>query len=343
MADIPNPSTPIPKTGSIDRALSSAVRLNRALEGNLPCIICGYDLKGVTIRGSCPECGTLVRATILYTVDPEAEEFRPMLTPRLTAWSIALWPVFGLLAAVAGWWVRIADGVRRMFGFFVDASIAQWVCVGSAAASGLALVGMLRPTAKAPWKCTLWALLAMAAYGPLVVLLMMLNTWDRAHASPYFAWTPTTATADLSHREWIRLGIGVCLATIFLAIRPNARELVRRSLAMRTGRVDRQTLLALAGAVTVAACGDVLRLLSPHLPDTAAAVLGNLGTVMVAVGSLFMTLGIASLIIDSWRIRSVILLPAPSLHEVLGPDPATPAQQAPSRPDPPSTIHPPPT
>lgn len=320
MTDAPPPPTPRPPGGSIDRALSSAIRLNRALTGNLPCIICGYDLKGVTIRGSCPECGTLVRATILYTVDPEAEEFRPLLTPTITAWSVALWSIFGFAAILAAWWVRAADAVRHIFGFFIDTAIAQWTLLGFVVLSGVSLIGMIRPTARAPWRGTVWAIIALAAYAPLVYLLVRLRAWDASHASPYFPWNRAASALDISERELVRLGIGACIATIVLAARPNARELVRRSLAMRSGRVDRQTLLALAGAIGVAALGDALRLAAGHLPIEPGAIVDNIGSVLIAVGSMFMTLGIASSVIDSWRIRSVILLPAPSLHEVLGPD-----------------------
>jgi hypothetical protein len=337
MPDDPNPPTTRAPGGSIDQAIASALRLNRALEGTLPCIICGYDLRGVTIRGSCPECGTLVRATILYTVDPQAEEFRPLVTPTITAWAVVAWSVFGFLALLAAWWVRFADAARHITGHALGTSVAHWVVVWGAALSGLAFLGVVRPTRRAPWRATACALLAVAAYVPLVLLLARLGAWDATHASPYFRWSAIATAQAHGTREWIRLGIGACLITIFLAVRPNARELVRRSLAMRTGRVDRQTLLALCAAVIVACIGDGLRLLSPHLPDTAGAIAGNAGSVVVAIGSMFMTLGVASSVIDSWRIRSVILLPAPSLHQILGTQPDTPPAPAP----PPSPSPPP--
>ena len=330
MTDTTPPPSTRPPGGSIDRALSRAIRLNRALTGNLPCIICGYDLKGVTIRGSCPECGTLVRATILYTVDPEAEEFRPLLTPTITAWSVALWAIFGFAAILAAWWVRAADAVWHTLGFTIDTSIAQWALLGCVALSGVSLIGMIRPTTRAPWRGSIWAIVALAAYAPLMYLLVRLRAWDAAHASPYFPWNRAASALDVTDRELMRLGIGACIATIVLAARPNARELVRRSLAMRSGRVDRQTLLALAGAIGVAALGDALRLAAVHLPIEPGAIVDNIGSVLVAVGSMFMTLGIASSVIDSWRIRSVILLPAPSLHDVLGPDAITPAPHPPA-------------
>ncbi len=343
------PRTQVPG-GSIDRALSAALRLNRALEGNLPCIICGYDLKGVTIRGSCPECGTLVRATILYTVDPQAEEFRPLLMPRITAWSVAAWSMFSLIAILAAWWIRLADGAQAALGFHLSATGAWWILIVAPGLAGLSLIGMIRPTGGAKWSASIAACIAALAHIPLVMLLLQLHAWDVAHASPYFGWTPAAHTPDQGGREIIRLGIGVCMVAIILGVRPNARELVRRSLAMRTGRVDRQTLLAVTAAIALAACGDGLRLLSGHVSADLAPIIRGVGTVLVAIGLTFTTLGAASALIDSWRIRGVILLPSPTLHEVLGPPPTdhppapAPPEPGTRRPDPPSTdLVPPPT
>jgi len=333
-------------TGSIDRALSSALRLNRALEGNLPCIICGYDLKGVTIRGSCPECGTLVRATILYTIDPQAEEFRPLVTPRITAWAVASWAIFSLVAMLAAWWIRLADAARVATGTELSTVSAWWILIVAPAIAGVSVFGMIRPISGAKWSHSIAALIAAIAHVPLVLLLTHLHAWDIAHASPYFGWTPAMHTPDEGGREIIRLGIAVCMVTIILGIRPNARELVRRSLAMRTGRVDRQTLLAVVGAIAVASAGDGARLVSMHLGPELATVIAGVGTVLVAIGSMFTTLGAASVVIDGWRIRGVILLPAPTLHEVLGQDPgvsAAGADNLPRKEPPPSDLLPPPT
>ena len=324
--------------GSIDRALSSALRLNRALEGNLPCIICGYDLKGVTIRGSCPECGTLVRATILYTVDPEAEEFRPMLTPHITAWSMAAWTILSFVAILSAWWIRLADAAQSLVGFDLSTVGAWWILIVTPALAGICILGMVRPTSGAKWSASLAAFIAAAAHVPLVLLLIHLHTWDVAHASPFFGWTPSTPVPDEGGREVIRLGIGACILTIIFGIRPNVRELVRRSLAMRTGRVDRQTLLAMAAAVVLAGIGDGLRLGAHHLTGVPVVIMSGVGTVFIAIGSLFMTLGAASAVIDAWRIRRVILLPSPTLHEVLG---TSPAPKPPTAPEPgpaPSTV-----
>ena len=78
------------------------------LTGDLPCIGCGYDIRGLSVLSQCPECGLAVRATVLHRVDPSAEALRPMPTPRLTSLGIVAWTGFGLLTAIMLWAPRAA-------------------------------------------------------------------------------------------------------------------------------------------------------------------------------------------------------------------------------------------
>src|SRR5436190_23878239 len=76
------------------RGSGTGSALGRQLRGDLPCVACGYNLKGLSIRSVCPECGTPVRATILSVVDPHAAELTPIRLPALVA--------LGLLFCAAG-------------------------------------------------------------------------------------------------------------------------------------------------------------------------------------------------------------------------------------------------
>src|SRR5215831_18001819 len=86
-----------------------AVDLARELGGDLPCAACRYNLRGLSVRSVCPECGTPVRATILFTVDPYASVLRPITWPRATAAGLILWSMGALGAAVLTWVLRGAD------------------------------------------------------------------------------------------------------------------------------------------------------------------------------------------------------------------------------------------
>src|SRR5690606_27754218 len=70
---------------SSERPVGSGPVIARQLKGDLLCIGCGYNLRGLSIREMCPECGIPVRATILGVIDPMADELAPIPRPRLVA------------------------------------------------------------------------------------------------------------------------------------------------------------------------------------------------------------------------------------------------------------------
>ncbi len=307
--------------------------LGVTLAGSLPCVFCGYELRGLSILGKCPECGTAIRATILYQVDPQADEFQPIKRRSLTAWSLVVWNAGALLAALLFWLMRADDVLNNTLGWGpIVASWAGPMALLAIALSGAAIFGLLRPTHETRlWKTTL-ALVAMAAYVPLLAAVRALLQHDQnVIRSPYFDGylDPT--------RLKLRLIAGAGILTIVLAIRPIARDLVRRSLALRTGRVDRQTLLAMAVVVAMGMAGDALGLigvsmragqLSPR-QSSIGELLILIATIIIVVASAVLTLGLISAIADSWRIRRAILMPSPSLRQVLGPQPS---EQPPANP-----------
>lgn len=288
-----------------------AAGLDRALRGSLPCITCGYDLRGISIRAVCPECGTAVRAAILYQVDPEAEEFQPLRSPRATAAGLVAWSGAGLGAILAVWWLRLTDVLQEWTGWSVPYAWAPWIALLLGILSGLSVATLVRPTRGAHKRETLAALLGWMAYLPLIWAFWQIQMIDAAAPRPYLR------SMVMPERIWFRLVMDAMLVVIFLGLRPNLRGLVRRSLAMRTGRVDRQTLLAMVGAVIVAAAGDLIRLLSEGAGEHIGELWRGIGSILVLMGSLFLTLGMITGVIDSWRIGRVILMPAPTLRQVL--------------------------
>lgn len=292
--------------------------LERSLSGTLPCIGCGYELQGLSVRGQCPECGLLVRATILWRVDPHAEAFTPLTAPRLTALGIVLWPAATLGAAGFAWWPRIVEVTREVWGWGWSPAWAGAAVVIGAAASGIGALTLVRPTRDTKPSHMLAGVIGVCAYAPLLWLLHHLYTSVGARApSPYLNSPPD------AERVGVRLLIALCALVVMLGLRPNARRLVARSLVLRTGRVDRQTILASAGAVLLAAAGDGLRWAAtlPRTPGGVAEVLDSIGTMGVLLGSMLMTGALAGAVIDSWRIRRAILSPSPSMRQVIGESP----------------------
>ncbi len=299
-----------PDAVPFDSAKVPAEAWIRVLTGDLPCAKCRYNLRGLSILTVCPECGTPVRGTILATVDPHARELSPIHFPILTAFSLILWGVSCLAAALSILLLRSEEIVRALGG--PDLSLAlEWRSVPAfaLAMAGLFAIAFVRPHAKISLLHSLAAALACLAHLPLAYLTWHIHAViDTAAASPFTAIDPRWGPL----RSLLRLGCAACIAVIILGIRPNGRLLVSRSLLMRTGRVDRQTLLVILSAVGLAALGDVLRLGAPGLPTDRSDLLAGLGGAVIAVGSFLTLLGLGGVLIDTLRLRHSII--APPLH-----------------------------
>ncbi len=47
---------------------ADAPRLPKAVDADLPCMKCGYSLRGLGTSGNCPECGTAIAASLLLPI-----------------------------------------------------------------------------------------------------------------------------------------------------------------------------------------------------------------------------------------------------------------------------------
>jgi hypothetical protein len=299
---------------------SPAPDLARELTGDLPCAGCGYNLRSISIRGVCPECGTPVRATILARIDPYAGVLRPVTFPMFTAAGLIVWSMFALLAALLTWYLRASDGWSVIMDQRTPprrgAVLAACLCILLSAGGAAALV---RPHAGIALRRSIGAalgVLAIAAYA--WVYWKLHGGFDPRHAKPYF-----TANVLIAERAyWRLLGAALIVAAIML-LRPNMRLLASRSMVMRMGRVDRQTATLLAVVVTISALGDLLHLLairvsSPPSPPPPLPQHG--GLFLIAVGSMLLTIGIGGVLIDCIRLVPVILRPPIAMEQVLAPE-----------------------
>jgi hypothetical protein len=255
--------------------------------------------------------------TLLSVVDPLANELRPILLPRAVAAGVCLWSVGAMLAVAAGWversnlWPR-SPGGEPILGYFIVACLAM---------SGLGALAFVRPHAgRAVARGMPGAILGVAAYVPLVWLMWRWHVEGTGAVPRPFGLEPPADAGSL----WDRLlqqGVGVL---IVLGLRPNARLLWVRSLLMRQGRVDRQTLLAVAATMGVCMLGYGLRLLSLQVRGGAEELLDQTGQLVVLVGSVLLTVGLIGVVVDTIRLYPVLIEPPLGLHAVLGPEEQTP-------------------
>jgi len=290
------------------------------LTGDLPCASCGYNLRGLSVRGNCPECGVPVRATILARIDPRATEIQPIPRPRLVAAGVMCWALGALAAACLTWMIQVAHVAELMRGAAWNVSWCRWASVLALLVSGLGALTLARPHPGITARNVVLALIAAAAYAPLAWLhWQVVGVLDAIAPPPYFARGGTVEELAFD-RLYLRLAMSGVMAVMVLCLRPNLRLLVARSLVLRTGRVDRQTMYAVLASVAVVALGDAMGLLAEVLRGPLRDVTAISSLFLVAVGSMLLTIGLAGLLIDSWRLLPVLLRRPLALGDVFGGD-----------------------
>ncbi len=283
----------------------------------MPCVSCGYNLRQLSVLDVCPECGTPVRATVLAVVDPYASVLQPVRWKRLVAGGLIVWAGGAFAAALISWMLRVVDLYAVISGS--EVRFPLWGRAGAAlgAMSVVGAIVLIRPHAKIPlWQCVCAAGGVLCGAGVVAMYWKMHVEHDPYHLRPFIETVVAQPT-----RAWMRILTGGLLAGAMLLLRPSARMLAARSLVLRMGHADRQTMRAMAAALGVAAIGDLVRLAGIYAGAPLQAVLNTLGIVLIAVGSILVTVGLGGLLVDCVRIARVILRPPAALRDVVG-DPA---------------------
>ncbi|MCC6676869.1 MAG: hypothetical protein IT436_06975 [Phycisphaerales bacterium] len=286
----------------------------RELRGDLLCARCRYNLRGLSVRATCPECGTPVKGTLLAVIDPRARELQPIEWPRLRAVGLMVWGAAGLGAALLIWLLRLEEISANLNVEIPTEWARRWVTV-LVAVSGAGALTMIRPHRGIPAWQVAGAAVGAAMYVPLVYVTWLIHgVIDAAHAGGYFAMGGPDP-----RRTVLRLVTAGLLAVVILGLRGNARLYVGRSLLMRTGRVDRQTLLGLLAALAMGVIGDLIHLLGRDSwgGETTAV---TVGTFLIGVSGVLFTLGLVGVAIDCYRLMPVVLSPPLSASDVLGDD-----------------------
>lgn len=285
----------------------------RQLTGDLWCIGCGYNLRGLSIRERCPECGVPVRATILGVVDPKAHELTPLYRPAVTgigliAWSLGAWTAVASVALMRG-----AEVLRVMFSASWSPGWPPVLGTLGLIVSGIGATVLIRPHARVSRLGAARAACGVAAFIPLTLIYFYIYAWlDGSSPAPFLQPGPLEF-----ERAMLRLGMFLFVAVAILGLREHGRHLATRSVVVRTGRVDRQSMLALLASFGVAAGGDALHVLSAVLANGVADLTITVGTVLLSVGSVLVVVGVTNVVLDTWRLWPVIVRPGVGLGDVL--------------------------
>ncbi len=276
-------------------------------------MVCRYNLKGLSVRGMCPECGTSVRTTLLAVVDPMAKELRRIVWPRVVAAGLVMWPFGAILATLSVWTLRAVES----FGAGVtpeDQGLFRWLVLAGFMISAGGAATMIRPHEGVPARDRAMAVAGVLAYVPLALLMLSMQRSVDVSRPPYAGETTAQAL-----RAMLRLGVSACVVVTLVGLRPNARTLQARWLLMRVGAVGRQTLLAMVGVVCVWSVGDGLAVLATRFHGGADELLWLVARGFILVGSLLFTLGLFGVLRDTLRVAGIILRPARSIEELTTP------------------------
>lgn len=286
--------------------------LARRLTGELYCIGCGYNLRGLSIRSNCSECGIPVRATILGIVDPLAEELVPLSAPRLSACGLLAWSFGGMLAVTMVWVMRLTEVLRDLAGVLWSSNLLPWIGIVGVIVSMLGGFTMIRPHRGVRRFDAIRSAFGVSLYAPLAFVYSAIYLgYDLSSTSPLLEPGPFAL-----ERSALRVLLFVVFAGIVWGLRPQAVGLATRSVVVRTGRVDRQSLLTVLASFGVAAVGDLLNVLSTFVRFGFDDVLSIVSVVLVALGSALFTVGMVNICIDTVRLFPVLVRPGVGLSDI---------------------------
>ncbi len=276
--------------------------LEYELSGPMPCATCRYNLSGLSILGRCPECGTLIRDTLLVLVDPFADSVPRVRRPRTIAVAVVGWSGAALLASLALIAHRCAQMLcetSRMFCGATALGALGVVCVYASAFFGLGMLRPMRSTRTLGVVCSLAACAALAFSGTLMAITLLIR--DPARGSPY-----TDLAVIDPRRVGEHLAAHGLLLLATLLYRPNARAVSSASWRLRENHANKQRLLTVAASLVSIIVGDAILLLSSELARDTKVVVSVAGLFLVLIGSGVLAVALFGVLLDSISIARTL-------------------------------------
>lgn len=267
----------------------------------LPCVHCGYDLEGLSARGSCPECGREIVASLAHRLDLSSPGEPIAVDSRRLAVALALATV-GCLA-----------GTARLPEYALDYLGDEVLADGSA--------GPLMPKLAALLATSLHATAIAGTALGLIALAFVLPRRDERRVFRI------RVLGCVGFALWLALSmspptlVGLTATALpagmtLLALGPVFRELGPRSRVYRDRESAKQRIDELLLAIAIAGCASFAALLAAQdgSSETIVALLrlvsaASAGLAMVGLG--YLTVNVV------WIVRAVFR-PDPTLAEVFG-------------------------
>lgn len=279
------------------------------------CRGCGYDLRGLSVRGNCPECGLSIWSSVLHTVDPAASRLPSLRNPMAVGNSLVLLTTCMLLGALllimprvvellGTWWPQTQSWSRWIPQF-------DWRYASCLSAAGLWAVWNLAPPRNVEPTGAVRTDLYRIALG-LVGWLGFSSAWV-AVVDDY-----GTELAAQQHLAF-HMAAMVFAAIGLIGLRGVFRVIGQRSREYRRSRGGRQSLELIILALIAGFLAALLEYLTrfASFPGEWRGGTRMLSTLVLWAAHFMVVVGLGYLVVNAWWIRQALRKPPPPLSRVL--------------------------
>ncbi len=278
---------------------------------DLTCRTCGYQLRGVSALGRCPECGTETMASIVVAADPALREIVRLASPRRTGLALLATTALmslAVLVQMAGPLVQIVQEATDRPGPMA----ARLHTAGWWAASGLLLLASIASLAIAPRS---EALLRAEWRRHRLGLSLGLFLWAVAMAAlpSGLGWRSGTMPTPFILCIVTAWQLLSALAPLW-GLRSILSVLGRRSRHWREARQGRQSVDALlvAGAGVL-----VFSTAAPMMAIYRLEELRTLAMLLAVASGAILAFGLGYLVMNAWWIARALVRPPVLLTEIV--------------------------
>lgn len=280
---------------------------------SLICRKCGYDLRGLSANGRCPECGMDIWTSVVFTVDPVSSRLKTLRNPRAVGNGLALLT----LCMLVGTGLMFAPSASTMLGLrdhpWIRLIRFDWSHAAVIGALGLWGLWFLKPPRQSEPEAAVWVDLGKIALG--LVGWVVFAAWFGQYADP-------NGVTELRERLVLRLASASFATVGLIGLRGVLEVIGQRSRAYRESRGGTQKVGLIVAAVVAAMVAALIR----HIVGNYNLVIGDLKQWVIMLSSvvlwssLFMVaVGLTYLFVNTWWIRRSLVRPAPPLDQVLMP------------------------
>lgn len=272
----------------------------------LKCRGCGYDLRGLSATGTCPECGHPINKTVLSTLDPETSGLPRLRTPTRTAMAYLVMVIMMFLSTCLGVATTIEARLATVSRDLNDLALAllppspelvNTILLSAACVCSFLIDLGLKDRPQENRRSLL-----VLRVGMLLVLAGWVMSW-----------------ADLD----VQIVLFLAMLLVLWGLRGISRDLGRYSITWRRSLAGTQQIEPLIAATVAAMLGFVTR----HFALMAQWYsIASIGALLALISLLLLIIGLIYVVWNACWILKAICSPPPApsdLLEIPGGDPDT--------------------